>query len=396
MIKRRKETEIKNFLRQFPIVAIIGPRQSGKTTISKVFAKDPKLPSLYFDLESPADFSRFENPEYFLESISAGRVIIDEVQRKPELFAILRSLCDKNKRKGQYLLLGSASPHLIYGVSESLAGRIAFSEVGPFNLLEIIGKRKNSLHEHWFKGGFPDAWLCKNKKEWFAWMDNYFRTFIERDLNTLFGTNFSSSLMFKIWRMLAHHHGQIWNAHSISKGLDVSPTTVNKYVDFLEGAFMVRKLPAYFTKAKKRIVKSHKIYIRDSGLFHYLINLTSFNELMFNPSVGFSWEGYAIEQILQLVPYHIKQSFYRTHDGSEMDLVLESGIKPLACIELKTTIPQNLSRGYYESIKDLNCQNNFLVTPSQPTSHMINKNIMVCGLADFLSDKLPKVLNLKK
>lgn len=394
MINRKKEKEIQSFLKQFPIVAIIGPRQCGKTTLAKKIAGDKNINALYFDLESPSDNAMFEKPEYFLQSIEADRVIIDEVQRKPELFAILRSLVDKKKRRGKYLLLGSASPHLVQGVSETLAGRIAYSEVAPFNLTEVY-KRKNILPTHWFKGGFPDAWLSKNEKEWFAWMDNFFRTFIERDLNTLFGINFSPVLMYKLWRMLAHHHGQIWNAHSFSKGLDISPTTVNKYLDYLEGAFMVRKLPAYFTNAKKRIVKSCKVYIRDSGLLHYLLDLHSAKNMAFNPSVGYSWEGYAIEQILQLVPNHIKPYFYRTHDGSEMDLVLVKGLKPIACIELKTTNDPNLFRGFYESIHDLKCINNFITTPHQSVSYKIEKTITVCGIQDFLVNKLPEIIQHK-
>mgnify|MGYP000051507050 CR=1 FL=1 len=391
MIKRIKEREIQNYLKQFPIVAIIGPRQCGKTTLAKKISGDKKIKTLYFDLESPADNSRFDKPEYFLQSIDAGRIIIDEVQRKPELFAILRSLADKKKQRGKYLLLGSASPHLVQGVSETLAGRIAYSEVAPFNLTEVFHK-KNALSAHWFRGGFPDAWLSKNDNQWFSWMDNFFRTFVERDLNTLFGINFSPSLMFKLWRMLAHHHGQPWNAHSFAKGLDISPTTVNKYVDFLEGAFMIRKLPAYFTNAKKRIVKSHKIYIRDSGLLHYLLDLHASKDLAFNPSIGYSWEGYAIEQVLQLLPNHIKPFYYRTHDGSEMDLVLVKGLKAIACVELKTTNNPSLSRGFHESIQDLKSSNNFLVTPEQPASYRAEKTVTICGLHDFLSKELPKLL----
>lgn len=391
MIKRNKEKEIQDFLKQFPVVAIVGPRQCGKTTLAKKISVRKKVKSLYFDLESPADNSRFDNPEYFLESIDAGRIIIDEVQRKPELFALLRSLSDKKKQKGKYLLLGSASPHLVQGVSETLAGRIAYSEIAPFNLTEIR-YGKNALNRHWFRGGFPDAWLSKDEKRWFSWMDNFFRTFIERDLNTLFGVRFSAPLMFKLWRMLAHHHGQPWNAYSFAKGLDISPTTVNKYVDYLEGAYMIRKLPAWFTNAKKRIVKSHKVYIRDSGLLHYLLDLYGEKNMAFNPGIGYSWEGYAIEQTVQLLPNYIKPYYYRTHDKSEMDLVLVKGLRALACIEIKTGNDPHLSRGFHESVNDLKCGNNFLITPYQPTSYWAEKTVTVCSLHDFLTKYLPKML----
>ncbi|MDQ3190362.1 MAG: ATP-binding protein [Bacteroidota bacterium] len=394
MITRIKEKEVQSLLKQFLVVAIIGPRQCGKTTIAKKTRIDKKLTSLYFDLESPADFTRFHDPEYFLQSIQAQMVIIDEVQRKPELFFILRSLVDKNKKKGKYLLLGSASPHLVRGISETLAGRIAYCEVAPFNLIEVY-KKQTDLNKLWFRGGFPDAWLSKSETMWFTWMDNFFRTFIERDLNNLFGVNFSSPLMYKLWRMLAHFHGQAWNAQTFAKGLDVSAPTVNKYIDYLEGAFMIRKLPAFYTNAKKRIVKSPKIYIRDSGLLHYLIDITKSKNVIFNPAVGYSWEGYAIEQILQLVPNHIKAYYYRTHDGSEMDLLLVNGLVPIACIELKTTNNPQLTRSFYESVNDLKCLNNFVVTPFQEVSYKAEKNITICGLHDFLLNFLPKLLKIR-
>lgn len=390
MIYRIQEDYIKRLLAQFPVTAIIGPRQCGKTTLAKKLALSGKKNAIYFDLESPADFSRFKDPEYFLQSLPYDCIIIDEVQRKPELFAILRSLVDKKKRKGNYLLLGSAAPDLVRGVSESLAGRITYTEAHPFNLTEIQ-KKQSALNKHWFRGGFPDAWLCKNDKEWFIWMDSFFKTFIERDLNSLFGVNFSPVLMYKLWRMLAHYHGQIWNANTFSKGLDVSPTTVNKYLDYLEGAFMVRRLPAYFTNAKKRLVKSPRVYIRDNGLLHYLLEIYSEKQLAVNPSVGYSWEGYALEQILQLVPSHMKAYYYRTHDGTEMDLVLTKGLKPVACVELKTTNNPQLSRGFYESLRDIDCKTNFVVTPQQPASYKFDKTTTVCGLSDFLAVYLPKI-----
>lgn len=394
MIKRFKSREIELLLNQFPIVAIIGPRQCGKTTLSQMEVLRLKETGLYFDLESPRDFMRFEDAEHFLESVSLKTdcIVIDEVQRKPELFAILRSIVDRNKQKGKYVLLGSASIELVKGVSESLAGRIAYCEISPFNILEVYTK-KNDLNSLWFKGGFPDAYLCSQNDEWFRWMDNFFRTFIERDLNTLFGINFSSSLMYRLWRMLAHNHAQVLNIQSIAKGLDISPTTVNKYIDYLEGAFMVRRLPAYYTNAKKRLIKSPKVYIRDSGLLHYLLDITKETDIQYHSGVGNSWEGFALEQILQHIPNHIKPYYYRTHDGSEMDLILVKGLLPIACIELKTTNNPSVSRGFYESVNDLNCTNNFVVTPYQEVSYRLKENVLVCGLVDFLNDELVRLLN---
>lgn len=388
MIDRLKKKQVISLTKQFPVIAIIGPRQSGKTTLSKLVYLKNKKDAYYFDLESPVDRARFNNPEYFLSSLDDRPVIIDEVQRLPELFALLRSLVDKKKKPGRFILLGSASPHLIKGVSETLAGRIAYVEVDPFNLLEIY-RKQSDLNRHWFRGGFPDAWRAKTEAQWYAWMDNFFRTFIERDLNTLFGVNFSPDLMFKLWRMLAHFHGGIWNAQSFSKGLDVSPTTVNRYIEYLEGAFMLRRLPAYFVNARKRLIKSPKVYIRDSGLLHYLTDIQSAKELTFNPAVGYAWEGYVVEQILQVLPSSIKPYYYRTQDGSEMDLVLVKGIKPMACIEIKTTNDPSLSRGFFESFKDLKCNKGFVVTPYQEVSYQLAEQVIIVGLQEFLTKTLP-------
>jgi uncharacterized protein len=394
VIKRLKEKEIVAYMKQFPVVAIIGPRQSGKTTVARQLYYTKNSKNLYFDLESPADKIKFKDPEYFLESLNAPTIIIDEVQRLPELYEMLRSLVDKNKKKGRYLLLGSASPALIQGVSETLAGRIAYTEIDPFNLSEIY-KKPSDLNKHWFRGGFPDSWLAKNETESFRWLNNFFRTFIERDLNTLFGVSFSTDLMFKLWRMLGHFHGGVWNAQSFAKGLDVSPTTINRYIDYLEGAFMLRKLPAYANNAKKRLVKSPKVYIRDSGLLHYLTNIHTSKEMFYNPSIGNAWEGYVLEQIIQLLPPTIRPFYYRTHDGSEMDLVLVRGLKPIVCIEIKTSNEPHLTRGFYECLEDLKCNIGIVITPQQQTPYSINKSVSVCGLHDFISTKLGKLLKIK-
>lgn len=392
MIKRFKDKEITSLLKQFPIVAIIGPRQCGKTTLAQFNVLKNKTTGLYFDLESPKDNTLFQDSEYFLENLmpQVMCIVIDEVQRKPELFSILRSLVDKNKKKGKFVLLGSASPEMVKGVSESLAGRIAYCEISPFNLIEVC-KNDQDLEKLWFRGGFPDAFLSKTDKSWFVWMDNFFRTFVERDLNTLFGVNFSSILMYQLWRMLAHHHGQIWNAQSFAKGLDISPTTVNKYLDYLEGSFMIRRLPAFYTNGKKRLIKSPKVYVRDSGLLHYLNDVSAKKDLLFQANLGNSWEGFAIEQVLQHLPNHIKAYYYRTQDGSEMDLVLVKGLKPILTVELKTTNNPKLSKGYYESIEDLKCTENYVVTPQQDFTYQINDSSKVMGLKQFVQEVVQKL-----
>jgi predicted AAA+ superfamily ATPase len=391
MIARTIESRVLKMMKQFPAVGLIGPRQCGKTTVALSIRKKFGAKAVYFDLESPSDFRKFSDPELFIQSLDASTIIIDEVQRLPELFSILRSLIDKKRKPGRFLLLGSASPELVRGTSETLAGRIFYIDATPFQLLELPGEIAVQK-KHWFRGGFPDAFLAKKDDAAFQWMNGFVRTFVERDLNNLFGTNFSPQLMFRIWRMLAHYHGCIWNAHTFAKALDISPTTVNRYLDHLEGAFMVRKLSPYYVNSKKRLVKSPKVYLRDSGLLHYLLDISKNSDLLTHPQVGFSWEGYAIEQIIELLPDNIQPCFYRTHDGSEMDLVLVKGIKPLACIEIKLSTSPSLTKGMTESLKDLKCKQNFIVTPSADASYPMNKEVTVIGLREFLSVKLPKLV----
>ncbi len=391
MIVRAVNSNLSILLKQFPAVGLIGPRQSGKTTIAQALQKELKKDSVYFDLESPADFRRFSDPELFLSQHQDACVIIDEVQRLPKLFPILRSLIDKKRKPGRFLLLGSASPDLVRDASESLAGRIYYMEAHPFNLTELPAKN-TTLQKHWYRGGFPNAFLAKNDSAHFFWMDGFVRTFVERDLNSLFGVNFSPQLMFRLWRMIAHHHGGIWNAQSFAKGLDVSPTTVNRYLDYLEGSFMVRKLQPYFVNTRKRLLKTPKVYLRDSGLLHYLLDIHNAKALKYHSAVGLSWEGYAMEQIIQLLPRTLHPYYYRTHDGSEMDLVLLKGLKPAACVEIKYSLSPTVSRGMMESIKDLKSKNNFAIIPGDAAAYPLNRDIKVCGLIHFLREELPKLM----
>lgn len=222
-------------------------------------------------------------------------------------------------------------------------------------------------------------------------MDSFVRTFIERDLNQLFGVNFSTDLMMRLWRMLAHHHGGIWNAHSFAKGLDVSPVTVNRYLDYLSGAFMVRKLPSYHFNSKKSLVKSPKVYIRDSGITNYLLNINKSGDLKFHPALGNLWEGYVIEQILELLPRTIQAYFYRTHDGSELDLVLVKGIQPIACVEIKNSSTPTLSRGLTESLLELKTKQNFIVVPGTDVDYILKKEIRVVCLPLFLLNYLSNI-----
>ena len=391
MINRLYTSSLDKLMKQFPVVAILGPRQCGKTTLAKEFKKTNKRKTYYFDLESPLDFQKFYDSQLFLTDLENDCVIIDEVQRMPELFALLRHLVDRKKRPGRFLLLGSASPDMIKGVSETLAGRIAYIDTNPLHITEVPFKT-TTLQKHWFRGGFPDSYLAKSDAKQQEWMDNFVRTFIERDLNQLFGVTFSTSLMLRLWRMLAVYHGGIWNAQNFSKGLDVSPDTVNRYLDYLCGAFMVRKLPSFHFNSRKRLVKAPKVYIRDSGVVNYLQNCHSISNLKFNPNIGNLWEGYVIEQILQVLPRTIQAYYYRTHDGSEMDLVLVKGIHPIVSIEVKNSSAPSITRGMTESINDLNTKQNFVIIPQGSTDYPLGKTIKVCDLLTFITTYLPKVL----
>jgi predicted AAA+ superfamily ATPase len=390
MVQRYFYDRMLKLLKKFPAVGVIGARQSGKTTLAFNAMKDLKLPSLYLDLESASDRRKLGDPELFLKQQSDKLVILDEIQRMPELFALLRHIIDQKRKPGRFLLLGSASPDLLKDSSETLAGRIFYLDAHPFNLTEVP-QNKNTLQRHWFRGGFPSAYLARSNEDSLDWMQGFIRTFLERDLNQLFGVNFSPQLMFKLWRMLAHHHTGLWNANSFSKGLDVSPTTVNRYIDYLEGAFIVRKLSPYFHNTKKRLIKTPKVYFRDSGMLHHLHDIFSLDMLKEHPVLGHSWEGYVIEQIVQLLPRNIHPFYYRTQDGSEMDLILIKGLKPVPCIEIKYSTVPVVGRGMVESVSDLKCKNNFIIIPSDETGYTLSKTFKVIGLHPFLTKHLPSL-----
>ena len=387
MLNRIDLPRIEKLMKQFPAVALLGPRQCGKTTLAKIFAKGNKRNTIYFDLESPADRQKFFEPQLLLTSLQDECVIIDEVQRMPELFPLLRHLIDTKKRAGRFLLLGSASPDLVKNTSETLAGRVYYLNISPLNITELQPKN-NTLTKHWFRGGFPDAYLAKSDVFHQQWMDSFVRTFIERDLNQLFGVSFSTDLMMRLWRMLAHHHGGIWNAQSFSKGLGVSPTTINKYLDYLAGAFMVRILPSFHFNSKKRLIKAPRVYIRDSGITNYLLNIPNAKIIQVHPALGSLWEGYVIEQILSVLPNNIQAYFYRTQDGAEMDIVLVKGIHPYMSIEIKYSSTPTITKGFYESVADLKTKNNFIIIPNTDTDYLLKKDVRIVDVVSFINKYL--------
>ncbi len=386
MILRNKLTEIAEALSFFPIVGIIGPRQVGKTTLAKEVAKNIKKETIYIDLENPRDIAKLQDPVLYFEDNINKCIILDEIQNTPYLFSILRSMVDLKREPYRFIILGSASPDLIRDSSESLAGRIAYIELSPFNLTEI--NKQNNLDKLWLRGGYPDAFLAKKNNFVEQWHYNYIKTYIERDLPNL-GLKTNKNILIKLLQMSSHIHGDVINYNNLAKSLGLSSNTIKKYISFFESAFIIRLLQPFHTNIKKRLIKSPKIFIRDSGILHYLQNINEKEDLYGNPILGNSWEGFVIEQIIELLPNKYQYFFYRTHDGSECDLVIAKSQKPIVSIEIKYSSSPKLTKGSFYAFSDLNAIENYVITPNSD-NYLIRENIRVCNLNDFLKNYLPK------
>lgn len=385
MILRFITESLLETLSYFPVTGIVGPRQVGKTTLVKYLTKKLNKESVYLDLENPEDQAKLNDPVLFFQRNIEKCVILDEIQRMPELFPILRSMVDLNRIPGRFIILGSASPDLIRDSSESLAGRIAYEELTAFNLTEI--KEVRDVYHHWFTGGFPDAFLAPNNSLKKKWLSNFIQTYVERDLPML-GLNINRNIIRKLWTMIAHIHGNVLNMNNLGKSLEISSTSIKKYLSFLEDAFLIRQLYPYSVNVKKRLVKSPKVYIRDSGILHHLLNIPDFDSLESNPIIGASWEGYVVEQITQKLDIDTSYFFYRTHDGTECDMVLIKGGKALMGIEIKYTSSPKLTRGITQAFKDIGAEINYIITP-HTDDYLIQENVRVCNLSIFLEKYIP-------
>lgn len=359
MITRRLLPLIEHSLTEFSAVALLGPRQAGKTTLARIIAQE-RPNTLYLDLERPSDLAKLTDPELFLSRHTDKLVVMDEVQRLPELFAMLRALIDEKRVPGRFLLLGSASPQLLRQASESLAGRITFHELAPFDISELR-LRSADLQKFWLRGGYPLSWLAKSDAASFAWREAFIATHLERDIPS-FGIRVPATTLRRFWQMLAHLHGQLWNASRLASGFGVSAPTVQHYLDILEATYMLRRLPPLQANLGKRLVKSPKVYLRDSGILHALLGITSLNDLSGHPVVGASWEGWILEQIAQLIAPQWQLSFYRTASGAEMDVVAERGNRKIG-FEIKYSSAPALSKGFWSAMSDLKLDHAYVIAP---------------------------------
>ena len=386
MINRRIFTEIKDSLSFFPVVSIIGPRQVGKTTLAEQIISESSKPTLYLDLELQSDLFKLNEAELFLSQHSDQLIVIDEVQIKKELFPLLRALVDKTREPGQFLLLGSASPELIRHSSESLAGRIAYHQLQPFDILEV--PETISQNDLWIKGGFPKVLFAKNNDLAYRWMENFISTYLNRDLLQL-GLNASPKIIRNLWTMMAHLNGQLFNATTLGNSLGVSTPTVIRYVDFLEEAFLLKSLHPFSWNMSKRLVKTPKVYLSDTGILHHLVGVTDLNSLSGNPIVGSSWESFVINQIQALKKNQLDLYFYRTHNGAEVDLVITKGLTVVATAEIKYSNSPQLSKGNFIAFEDLNAPMNYVITPSSD-DYLFKERVRICSLKAFIFNYLPQ------
>ena len=363
MIKRLISKTILSRLAQFPAVALLGPRQAGKTTLSKWIGDNQ--PSLYLDLEKQSDRQKLSDPFLYLSQHEDKLIILDEVQRMPDLFQVLRSLIDEGRAKGlkngRFLLLGSASIELLQQSSESLAGRIAYLELDGLNILEIAPDQLNIL---WNRGGFPDSFLSKNDQESMIWRENFIRTYIERDIPAL-GPRIPAETLRRFWTMLAHNQGGLLNAAMLAKNLAVDGKTISRYLDLMVDLLLIRRLMPFHANIGKRLVKSPKIYVRDHGILHTLLNLPDLENVLSHPIVGTSWEGFIIENLLSACQNTIKPYFYRTSSGAEIDLILEVPGGKIWAIEIKRGLSPKLEKGFHFAYEDLKPEKAFVVYSGQ-------------------------------
>lgn len=366
---RIAEKELLRLINRVPAAVVVGPRQVGKTSLTKTLRNQLGKSSIYLDLERTEDLQVLDQLETFAEQNLDSLIILDEIQRRPSLFPELRSIIDRNRFPGRFILLGSASPALIRDSSESLAGRISILELTGLNLEEV--STKFDYRTHWLRGGFPESLLAANDEDSNEWRFDFIKTYVERDLPAL-GLPADAVVARRLWTMLAHLNTQTLNQAKLANSLDLSSPTVKSYVNFMEQAYLIRQLPPYFTNIGKRLVKSPKVYLRDTGILHTLLGIQSQRDLMSNPSIGASWENYVVEQLFAIKPRWAEMYFYRTQAGAELDLIITRGGIPERSVEIKYSVNPVLTRGFYTANEDLNISTRFVVATVERTFTMTN------------------------
>jgi predicted AAA+ superfamily ATPase len=381
MIQRHLRSRLLESLASAPAVALLGPRQVGKTTLALEIGET--RPSIYLDLESNVDRAKLSDPEAYLSAHESELVILDEVHRAPELFQQLRGLIDEGRRKGRttgrFLLLGSASLDLLQQSGESLAGRISYLELGPFDALETPA---GDLDRLWARGGFPGSYLTSSDSASVRWRQDFIRTYLERDIPQ-FGPRLSAETLRRFWTMLAHNQGELLNAANLARALGVDGKTVARYLNLLVDLLLVRRLQPWHRNQGKRLVKSPKVYVRDSGIVHALLRLGSLEDVLGHPVAGGSWEGLAIESVLAAAPSGTEASFYRTSAGAEIDLVLDLPGGEVWAIEIKRSSAPTLERGFYHACEDIKPARRFVIYNGQER-YPLKPETEAVGLRDFV------------
>ena len=380
IIDRHLAGTVKRRLQNNPAVAILGPRQCGKTTLAGQIVKKFNQ-SVYLDLENPGDLAKLSDPLAFFSLHSDDLVCLDEIQRAPEIFSTLRSIIDERARNAQFLILGSAGRDLIRQSSESLAGRIAYLDLTPFLISELEAAQKDDIRQLWLRGGFPRSYLAEDLDISFEWRQDFILTFLERDIGML-GFRMPPTRLGRFWKMCAHIHGSLLNASKLADSLGVSSHTVRSYIDLLEHTFMLRVLLPDAPNLKKRLVKSPKIYIRDSGILHALLAIRTHDDLLSHPILGASFEGFAMENILAFAKNY-EPSFYRTSAGAEIDLILRRGRRTLA-FELKSSSVPRVSKGFWKALEDISPDEAYVVAPVKE-SYPLKGDVMVSPLQEILA-----------
>lgn len=392
MIQRTVFNDLLEITANFPALMLIGPRQIGKTTIAKELAVRSGKAHHYFDLENENDlYVLTHNALETLTALQNDIVIIDEVQTYPPLLSALRSIIDSHRVSGRFILLGSADPSLVKGIAESLAGRVIYKEITQINITEALAESID-IHTLWFRGGFPEPLLLKSDKLWHLWTDSFINAYVYRDMNKLFDIKLNPQTIIKLWGMLAHLNSEIENLENIGRSLGITGTQVKKYIEFMQGAYLIRKLPAWHVNNGKRLIKSPKLYIRTPAILHQLLHITSYKNLLTHPALGASWEAFVVEQVYNALPNTFQLYYYRTQHGAEVDLVIIKGVLPIASIEIKYSDAPILTKGNHESIADLRTTHNYVITPSSKTVTLAS-SFKVISLVNFIQKELPVLVH---